>query len=104
MTRQFDVFHNPSPQSRNTSPYVLVLQSHYVDAIDTAVIAPLVRREAMEPDGVLSLAVEVNNEAFTAAIALIVNIQAKRLISRVGNLRHYEDEIRRALERLFTGF
>jgi hypothetical protein len=36
--------------------------------------------------------------------ALMVNIDARRLKSRVGDLRLYEDDIRRALERLFTGF
>ena len=104
MTRQFDVFHNPAQQNRGTAPYLVVLQSHHLSAIDTVVVAPPIRPEAMKPDGLLSLEVDVDGVEFTAAIALVVNMQAKRLTSRAGSLDRYEDDIRRALDRLFTGF
>jgi toxin CcdB len=102
--RQFDVFRNPSQQSRAAIPYVAVLQSHYLDAIATVVIAPLISVENVRPDDLITLPVDVNGEPFTLAVALLVNIEARRLTSSVGNISQYEDAIRRALERVFTGF
>jgi len=104
VTRQFEVFQNPAQHSRANAPFVIVLQSHYLDAIDTVVVAPLIRPNLLEPDGVLSLLIDLDGEIFTAAIALLTNMDTKRLSSVVGDLHHYEDDIRRALDRLFTGF
>lgn len=40
---QFDVFVNPSARSRETVPYLVVLQSDLLDALETRLVAPLVR-------------------------------------------------------------
>jgi toxin CcdB len=104
VTRQFDVLQNPSPTSRNTAPYGVVLQSHSQDAIDTVVVAPLSQPHLLEPDGALSLRVELDGEVLIAVVALIANTEARRLTVHVGDLRQYQDDIRRALRRLFSGF
>ena len=41
MIRQFDFFLNPTSSLRERTPFVIVLQSHYIDGMDTQVIAPL---------------------------------------------------------------
>ena len=40
---QFDVYVNPSPRSRETVPYLVVVQSDLLDALETRLVAPLVR-------------------------------------------------------------
>jgi toxin CcdB len=102
--RQFDVFPNPSMQSRAAIPYAALIQSHYLDAIATVVIAPLIGASHVAPDDVIAVPVEVNGESFTLAVALLANIEARRLAPSIGTIQHHEDAIRRALERLFTGF
>ena len=99
--RQFDVCPNPSGATRAYAPYVVVLQSHYLD-LETIAIAPLVTdARPLEP---IDLAVELNGEPFVLAISEIGSVSRTRLKRRLGSLTEYEDDIRRALERLFSGF
>jgi toxin CcdB len=102
--RQFDVLPNPSEWSRKTSPYIVVLQSHHLDALPTIVVCPLVRCEARSTYAELSVVVELLGERYEVLVAELAAIGERRWPKPVGTLRDYEDPLRRALERLFTGF
>lgn len=104
MTRQFDVVANPSELTSGRAPYLVVLQSHFLAPLATRLVAPLIRSEMMEADEAIALRVRFNDEPFTLAVALLANIEARRLGKVVGDLRSHDFEIRRALDRLFTGF
>jgi toxin CcdB len=101
--RQFEVFDNPSEASRQFAPYVAILQSHYLDVIDTVVVAPLIRDAelALSP---FDVAVDVLGETLILAIAELGSIEKRRLAKSKANVALREPEIRRALDRLFTGF
>ena len=47
--RQFDVYRNPSERSRAYAPYVVVLQSHLLEAMPTIVVAPMLLAENRKP-------------------------------------------------------
>jgi toxin CcdB len=98
--RQFDVVPNPSNSSRSYAPYVLVLQSHYVE-LDTTVVAPIARDKTPSD---LEVAVEIRGESLVVALTELAAVRTASLRGTVSSLRDFEDEIRRALERLFTGF
>lgn len=99
--RQFDVYPNPSQETRAYTPYIVVLQSHYVE-LETIVIAPLVTdARALDP---IDVALEFNAEPFVLAISELGSVSRSRLRRRLGSLSEHEDKIRRALERLFSGF
>lgn len=102
--RQFDVYRNPSERSRAYAPYVVVLQSHLLEAIPTIVVAPMLLAENRKPYTRVSTLVVFEGERFIVSTAELVATDAKRLTALVGDLRDQEDDIRRALERLFTGF
>jgi len=102
--RQFAVFTNPSARTRAEVPYIVVLQSHFVSAFDTVVVAPLMRRLDSQADDQLLLRMEFEGEPLTQNVALLANIPGRGLRSSIGSLGDEEDRIRRALERLFTGF
>ncbi len=102
--RRFDVFRNPDPDTRTRAPYVVVLQSHHWRALDTTIVAPLFPRDRYPPDGLIVLSAEVEDEDCSLDLALLANLQSHALRQRVGSLAPMEDEIRRGLERLFTGF
>lgn len=104
MIRQFDVIDNPSPRSRVIAPFVAVVQSHLYDEGPTLLVAPLLR---MAPAAVLtkvSLTVLLDRQAYILMLSELGAIS--RLTAAVvrGSLTAYEDDIRRALDRLFTGF
>jgi len=101
--RQFDVYPNPSTAARPFAPYVVVLQSQYLSGLDTVVVAPLVNDA--EPElAPLDVPVDFSGEKFALAVAELGGVERSALRRRSGDLVAYEDAIRRALDRLFTGF
>lgn len=103
MVRQFDVYPNPSDTSATFAPFIVALQSHHLNPIDTVVVAPMVRdaQTALAP---LDAPLEFNGELLVIAIAEIGVVGRNLLRRKVGDASAHEDAIRRALERLFTGF
>ena len=104
MIRQFDVFPNPAVEMRRGVPFVVVLQSHLLDALDTVIAAPIYPVVRMQPDGLINLPVEVESAAYTLAMGALGNVERRRLGKSIANLRDHDYAIQRALDRLFTGF
>lgn len=73
----------------------MVLQSHFLAPLATRLVAPLIRPEMMDADDAIALSVRLNDAPLTLAIALLANIEARRLGKVVGDLRSYDFEIRR---------
>lgn len=103
MIHQFDVFRNPTTSNRIRTPFVLVLQSHYLPGIGTQAVAPLHAATTERLDG-LSIPVQVDDMDVVLVISELAYLPSQRLRQKVGSLAAHEDDIRRALDRLFTGF
>jgi len=101
--RQFDVFANPSVRSRDYAPFLIVLQSHHLDPLQTVVVAPIIR-DADRALSELDLPIEVAGEPLTIAVTEMASLDRQILKQSVMNAATHEDAIRRALERIFTGF
>jgi toxin CcdB len=101
--RQFDVYENPSPEARRFAPYLVVLSTHLLLGFDDAVVAPLVNDSQRTVPG-LELDIEMNGEPLVLVISEFAGVEGQALRRRVGSLGAHEDDIRRALDRLFTGF
>lgn len=101
--RQFDVFENPSPQARQFAPYLVVLSSHLVLGFEDAIVAPLVN-DSQATVGALEIDVDFAHERLVLVASELAGMASRSLKHRVGSLAAYEDDIRRALDRLFTGF
>lgn len=104
MIRQFAVFENPSPRSRKAVPFVVVMQSHFLEAMHTALVAPLIREPMSGEFTRVSVRVQIAGEDLHLSLAEMAPIRRADLKRPVGDVRAYEDVIRRALDRLFTGF
>ena len=102
--RQFDVVANPAERFRQSAPYLVVVQSHYLIRIDTTVVAPLVLPEVLPPDGALGLGVEFNDQPFTLSMQQLSSMPAARIGRALGTLERYDLDIARAWERLLSGF
>ncbi len=102
--RQYDVVENPNPSSRTAVPYLLILQSHLFEALNTLIVAPIFPAVSMPPDNRVLLPIEIDGQPMTINLALMANIERRGLGSRVINLLEEDYEIRRGIDRLFTGF
>jgi toxin CcdB len=101
--RQFDVLPNPSEASRPYAPFVVVLQSHHLDPIDTVLLAPLVN-DALRTVNSVDIRVELAGQHLVLVVAELAGVPRQGLGPVVGSVASHEDEVRRALDRLFTGF
>lgn len=102
--RQFDVYEAPTDALRRIAPYVVVVQSHYIDELPTVLIAPLLRPSERPVYRGVSLPIVLAQGAFLLSLAELATVNRTLLRRRVGDLRDHEDAIRRALDRVFTGF
>ena len=103
MIRQFDLIENPSPRTRRQYPYLVVLQSHHLAASNLTVVAPVLRGD--EPTVTLtSVPFEFDGRDFVLLVGELTAVDTQRLGRAAGSLGDHEDAIRRALERVFTGF
>ena len=80
------------------------MQSHFVDEMPTALIAPLIREPRSGDFTRVSITVRFNDDTLYLSLAEMAPIIRSDLKRSVGDLKPYEDDIRRALDRLFTGF
>jgi len=97
------VLQNPNPATRSYAPYAVVLQSHHLEPLDTVLPAPLVN-DAKRSVNPVDLAIEFGGQALVLILAEVAGVPKQGLGRAVGSVIDREDEIRRALDRLFTGF
>ena len=88
---------------RQTAPYLVVLSSHLFANLSEVVVAPVVRPNLLTPSD-FDVPVVVDEERHLVSVIGLAAVSSARLKRRVGSLLAHEDDIRRALDRLFTGF
>lgn len=104
MIRQFDVIDNPSVRSRSIAPYLIVVQSQFYDETPTILVAPLLKMPMQAVLTSVSLRVAFEGDPFVLLLSEIGAIDRPSTIRPADSLARYDDDIRRALDRLFTGF
>lgn len=102
--RQFDVHPNPSERTRGIIPYFVVLQSHLIAASKLTVVAPMLRQDGKSGFTLTSISVRFAEGDHIVMVGELTSIDSHHLARPVGDLRAYEDDLRRGLERVFTGF
>jgi len=86
------------------APYVVVLQSHLLDGAPTALVAPLLIDDGRSAYSEASVVLRFLGESYILSGLEMAGIDKGHLRAAIGNLTEYEDTIRRALDRIFTGF
>ena len=102
---RFDVYANPDPADRATVPYMLDVQSDYLEGLDTRVVVPLfVDHRFSARVRNLNPSFEVSGKSVvmdTASIGAVPTVELRRPIA---SLVHQQLEIQDALDTLFAGF
>ena len=101
--RQFEAFHNPVPAARKAAPFLVVLSSHHLRDLSEVVVAPAVN-DACRALSDLELDVTIQDQQTFLVVSELFSLRANTLKRRAGSIADREDDIRRALEKLFNGF
>jgi toxin CcdB len=103
MIRQFDVFSNPSRRGTEERPYVVVVQSGFLDDVGTRVCVSLIAERFLKPTNRLNPAFDIKRQKFYFLPVEIMTIPDRLLRTRVANLEEYRDRIIAALDLVVTG-
>jgi toxin CcdB len=103
LIRQFDVFANPSGQTAQSFPFLVVLQADWVRETSSVIVAPLVRPNPALRHPLLYPEFRIEARRLVLAISDLAALPRTRLTKRVANLDAERHRIIAALDLLFTG-
>ena len=103
---QFDVFPNTDAESASVIPYVLDVQSNFLDGLATCIVIPLTTPEALDTLPILRLnpPVSIGGKTLVTLTQDMAPVPRRLLRHPVANLSAQREEILAALDFLFTGF
>lgn len=102
---QFDVCHNPNPDSAAAVPYLLEVQSDLLESVNTRVVVPLVLlSERGQPARYLNPQFEIDGVQTVMLTEQIAGVAKRALGKRVLSLGEQGDQIMDAIDFLFRGF
>ncbi len=88
---------------RAAVPFVVVLSSHYATGLTEAIVAPVLKGRTL-PVNAFEIPFERDGDVLLISMTGMTAIRHIDLRHRIGTAAQHEDDIRRALDRLFTGF
>jgi toxin CcdB len=101
---RFDVYRNPRKETARQTPYLLDVQSDFLEDLDTRVVVPLrAAGDVGKPVTRLNPTFEIGGAAVVMDTPQIVGYPRRPLKRPVANLRAKAFEIQQALDFLFTG-
>jgi len=102
---QFDVYVNPSKQTRNAYPFILDIQNELIENIATRIVVPLgiAKNFSNEEMKGLTPRIEFEGTDLLIMIPQIASMPARALKEPIGTLFHLRDEIISALDFAITG-
>ncbi len=101
--RQLDVCPNPELETRDSYPYIVVLQSDALRHIATRVVAPLGAPRKIQFLERLLPEVTVKGTRYVIAIPELGAVPLSELKAPIANLESHRDRIVAALDLVFTG-
>ena len=103
MSRQFDVYPNPTRRGLQERPYVVSIQYASWDGVATRLCVPLIDEAFIRPQGRLNPCFPLNGRRLYFHPLEIVAIPVKLLRRPVANLEEHRYQIIGALDLVFTG-
>lgn len=103
---QFDVFRNPSATTRKNYPYLVDIQSPYLEELATRIVVPLGKASLFKNTATKGLTPVVffNDEDLLLLTPQISSISKKHLKEPIGSIAHLRDELTNALDFAIFGF
>jgi toxin CcdB len=102
---QFDVYENQNPETKESIPYLLDVQSDLLDNLTTRVVVPLITITAMgKAAQYLNPQFKIKRTTVIMSTAELAGVNQHALGERVCSLKEHRTDIIAALDFLFTGF
>lgn len=101
---RFDIYSNAHRETRDSVPYLLDLQTDFLDSLATRVVAPLLWVEVAGPSArILMPCFEIEGRKVVMSTPELAGISKGNLGQPIGSLADHRTEIIAALDMLFTG-
>ena len=103
---QFDVYKNPSKQTKKHYPYILDIQSPYISEIATRIVVPLGYASLFKHEAMTNLTPEISfeDEKLLLLTPQISSVPSKILKDPIGSLSHFREQIINALDFAVSGY
>ncbi|MFN4148725.1 MAG: CcdB family protein [Rhodocyclaceae bacterium] len=103
---QFDIFPNTDDESATVIPYVIDVQSDFLDQLSTCLVIPLAISEALDLLPILRLnpTLTIEGRRLVALTQDMAPVPRRLLRRPIANLSSQREEILAAIDFLFTGF
>ena len=103
---QFDIVTNKGNSSRNGVPYLMVIQSDSVSALETRIVVPLRTVDAYNSNTIkiIHIPLSVDGSTYIACISEMAAVPLPLLGDTIGNAEYLRTEITAAVDLMFTGF
>jgi hypothetical protein len=101
--RRFEIWELTSRDKNGATRLVMILQSEKIHHLNSIIVAPLkaASSDMVEPD--LTLNIDVKGLAFTVLVPLMTAIDRRQLSAFVCDGSVIDDEIAKAMDRVFSG-
>lgn len=103
MSRQFDLHIHPIPSLRRSFPYIVNIQSDYLDALPTRLCASLFRGRPQLAIDRLEPVVSVDGECLILSVLDLATFRLSELGEQTGTIGDYRHEIVSAVDIVLTG-
>ena len=102
---QFDVYQNPSRNTRKAFPYIVDIQNPVISNITTRIVVPLGKLESFKNEIMIGLTpeIEYEGEKLLFLTPQLSSIPTSVLIKPIGSLSHFRNEIVAAIDFAITG-
>ncbi|WP_339084150.1 CcdB family protein [Teredinibacter turnerae] len=102
---QFDVYPNPSKQTKKHYPYLLDIQSPYISDITTRIVIPLGYAALFKYEAMTILTPEISfeDDLILLLTPQISSVPAKILKEPIGSLSHFREKIINSLDFAVAG-
>ena len=102
---QFDVYPNPNKSNQNLYPFLVDIQSPFIDELATRIVLPLGKLANFNNQAMKTLTPVVDFEGVELILLTpqIASVPAKILSEPVGTMREFRSEIIVALDFAVTG-
>ena len=103
---QFDVYKNPNSRTKKLYPYMVDIQSPFIDDISTRIVIPLGRTDNLKLLAMSTLTPEVifQDDKYLLLTPQIASIPKNILKEPVGSLSEMRNEIISAIDFSIVGF
>jgi|SRR5690242_1620786 toxin CcdB len=103
---RFDIYANHG-KSRANTPYLVDVQSDFLEGLTSRVVVPLIRADAFPPGKLpvdFTPSFEIGGVKCIMHPAFIASVLVSELGTNTGSLREHRDRITAALDRLVGGY